>query len=103
MALYQTEPVDEKIKPVTLKVAFESADGTVLSDEFRHTFDSKEAYDTNREVRFPLTFKKDVSAYNNRTIRLVARKILPGSSETPIYKQLDVKLALSIFNDFDDF
>ena len=103
VSLYQSEPASEKTRPVTLKVAFESSDGTVLSDEFRHTFDSKEQYDTNREVKFTLTFKKDVERYNNRTIRLVARKILPGSSETPLYKEMEVKLALSIFNDFDEF
>lgn len=103
VALYQKEPVDEKTKPRTLKVAFESSDGTLLSDEFRHTFDSKEQYATNREEKFTLTFKKDVSAYNNQTIKLVAREILPDSTETPLYKQLDVKLTLSIFNDFDEF
>lgn len=103
LSLYQSEPASEKSKPVTLKIAFESAGGTVLSDELKHTFDSKEQYDTNREVKFTLTFKKDVEHYNNQTIALVARKILPQSSETPVYKQMDVKLALSIFNDFDEF
>jgi uncharacterized protein (TIGR02687 family) len=100
--LYQSDIADEKTKPVTLRVAFESPDGQQLSDSITHTFDSQEQYDTNRETRFTLTFKKDIDAYNNKTIRLVARKILPQSSETPVYKQIDVKLALSIFNDFDD-
>ena len=102
VSLYQSEPVSEKVKPITLKVAFESEDGKVLSNEFRHTFDSQEQYDTNREIRCKLTFKKDVEHYNNQMIKLVARKILPQSSETPLYKELDVKLSLSIYNDFDD-
>lgn len=102
ISLYQTEPVNEKTKPITLKIAFESSDGTVLSDELKHTFDSKEHYDTNRESKFTLTFKKNVDSYNNQTIKLVARKILPNSSETPLYKEVSAKLALSFFNDFDD-
>jgi hypothetical protein len=35
-------------------------------------------------------------------IKLVMRKVLPQSNETPIYKTMDVKLVLSFFNDFDD-
>ena len=102
VSLYQSEVVDDKTKPVTLKVSFESRDGVLLSDEFKHTFDSQEQYDSNRETRFRLTFKQDIDAYNNQTIQLVTRKVLSNSSETPMYKKLDVKLALSIFNDFDD-
>ncbi len=102
VSLYQSEIVDEKTKPVTLKISFESSTGVRLSDEFKHTFDSVEQYDTNRETRFRLTFKQDINDYNNQTIKLVTRKVLPESSETPIYKELDVKLTLSFFNDFDD-
>ena len=102
VSLYQSGIVDEKTKAITLRISFESSDGVGLSDEFRHTFDSTEQYDTNRETRLRLTFRQDINAYNNQTIRLVTRKVLPHSSETPIYKVLDVRLALSFFNDFDD-
>lgn len=102
VALYQSEVVDDKTKPITLKVSFESTKGVTLSDEFKHTFDSIEQYDTNRETRFKLTFKQDINEYNNQIIKLVTRKVLDGSTETPIYKELEVKLSLSFFNDFDD-
>lgn len=102
VALYQSEIVDEKTQPITLKISFESINGVTLSDELKHTFDSTEQYDTNRESRFRLTFKQDINEYNNQTIKLVTKKVLDGSSETPIYKELEVKLALSFFNEFDD-
>ena len=102
VALYQSEIVDEKTKPITLKIAFESNDGTILSDEFKHTFDSTQEYDTNRETRFKLTFKQDINEYNNQTIKLVTKKIIANSTETPLYKEYEVKLVLSFFNDFDD-
>ena len=74
----------------------------ILSDEIKHTFNSTEQYDTNRETRFKMTFKQNINEYNNQNIKLVAKKVLSGSSETPIYKELEVKLALSFFNDFEE-
>jgi len=102
ISLYQSEIVDDKTKPITLKISFQSADGVLLSDEFKHTFNSTEQYDTNRETRFKMTFKQNINEYNNQNIKLVTKKVLDGSSETPIYKEFEVKLALSFFNDFDD-
>lgn len=102
ISLYQSEIVDEKTKSITLKISFESSNGVMLSDEIKHTFDSTQQYDTNRETRFKITFKQDINDYNNQTIKLVTKKVLDGSSETPVYKELEVKLALSFFNVFDD-
>ncbi|WP_434581468.1 BREX-1 system phosphatase PglZ type A [Sulfurimonas sp. NW15] len=102
VSLFQSEIADDKTKPVTLKIAFESAEGVLLSDEIKHTFNSTEQYDTNRETKFKMTFRQNINEYNNQTIRLVTKKVLDGSSETPIYKEIKVKLALSFFNDFDD-
>jgi len=102
ISLFQSEVVDEKTKPLTLKISFQSVDGVLLSDEFKHTFNSTEQYDTNRETRFKMTFKQNINDYNNQNIKLVAKKVLDGSSETPIYKELEVKLALSFFNGFED-
>ena len=102
VSLYQSEIADDKTKPITLKISFQSADGVLLSDEFKHTFNSTEQYDTNRETKFKMTFKQNINDYNNQNIKLVTQKVLDGSSETPIYKEFEVKLALSFFNDFDD-
>ena len=102
ISLYQSEIVDEKTQPITLKIAFESIDEKVLSDEIKYTFDSNEQYDTNRETRLKLTFKQDVNEYNNKTIKLVARRVIDGSTETPLYKELETKLQLTFFSDFDN-
>lgn len=102
VSLYQSDKLSGKMKPLTLKIGFESVDGKLLSDQVTHTFDSDDSYDTNRECRFKLTFKQDINAYNNQTIKLVAKKMIEGSSETPVYKTLETKLALSFFNDFDN-
>jgi len=102
ISLYQSEIVDDKTKPITLKIVFQSADGVILSDEFKHTFNSTDKYDRNRETKFKMSFKQNINEYNNQNIKLVLKKVLDGSRETPIYKDCEVKLALSFFNDFDD-
>jgi len=102
ISFYQSEVVDVKTKPITLKISFQSSSGVILSDEIKHTFDSSQQYDTNRQIKFKLTFKQNINEYNNQNIKLVVKKVLDGSSETPIYKELEVKLVLSFFNDFDD-
>lgn len=102
VSLYQTDLMSEQIKPLTLKVGFESIDGKALSDSATYTFASDDSYETNREKRFKLTFKQDINAFNNKTIKLVTRRVLEGSSESPLYKELETKLVLSFFNDFDD-
>ncbi|CAA6822533.1 MAG: TIGR02687 family protein [uncultured Sulfurovum sp.] len=102
VSLYQSEIVDDKTKPITLKILFESADGVILSDEFKHSFNSTEQYNQNREEKFDITFKQNINEYNNQNIKLVTKTVLDDSNETPIYKEFEVKLALSFFNDFDD-
>jgi hypothetical protein len=102
VSLYQSEIVDDKTKPITLKISFVSSDDVLLSDEVKYTFNSTEKYDTNRETRFKMTFKQNINEYNNQNIKLVTKKVLNGSSETPIYKEFEVKLALSFFNDFEE-
>lgn len=102
VGLYQSEVLSGKMKPLTLRICFESIDGQILSDQITHRFESTDGYDTNRESRFKFTFKQEIDAYNNKTIKLVARKVIEGSSELPVYKELETRLVLSFFNDFDD-
>ena len=99
VSLYQTEVVSEKVKPLTLSMLFIGEDGQELSDEIRHTFDSKEQYGTNRESKFRFTFKNNVHQYNNKFITFMTKEVLNNSSETPIFKTFEVKLSLSFFDD----
>jgi len=102
VTMYQKEPVSQKVKPVTLKIAFE-LDGEILSDIQTVTFDKSDEYSENREVKIPLTFKGEIKKYNNKTIKLVARKVKENSSIEPIYKEMDVRVSIAFFNEFDEF
>jgi len=55
VTLYQKEPVSEKIRPITFKIAFE-LNGEILSDVQTITFDKSDEYGENRELKIPLTF-----------------------------------------------
>lgn len=102
ITMYQKEPISQKVKPVTLKIAFE-LDGEILSDVQTVTFDKSDEYSENREVKVPLTFKGEIKNYNNKTIKLIARKVKENSTIEPIFKELDVKVSIAFFNEFDEF
>ena len=102
VSLYQSEPVSQKVKPITLKAAFYAKDGTLLSDEHRVTFDSDEEENRNREKKTRFTFRSEINRYNNQQIRLQLKRVLEESSEEPLYSEYEVRLKLSFFNEFDD-
>lgn len=102
VSLYQEQPIDDKIKPITLIVGFFGEDGVELSDKHKVSFDSSDSENRNRERKIKFSFKEIANRYNNGFIKLVMKKELQNSSEEPIYKTYDVKLQLSFFNDFDE-
>ncbi len=103
ISFYQEEIVSEKVKPKTLKMAFYTNDGKLLSNTQSYTFDSSDVHDRNREVKLKFDFKQIAGDYSGENIKLVMKKQIQGSSEEPIYKEYEIKLQLSFTNDFDDF
>jgi len=103
ISFYQEEPIIQKIKPRKLKIAFYAKDDTLLSNSNSFNFNSEDSYDRNREVKLKFDFKQNAHNYSNQDIKLVLKEVIKGSSEEPIYKEYNIKLKLSIVNDFDDF
>ena len=52
---------------------------------------------------FVIYFKENANNYNNETITLQLRRILPNSSEEPVYKEVNVEFKLSHYHEFDEF
>jgi uncharacterized protein (TIGR02687 family) len=100
---YQEEPINQKIKPLKLKMAFYSKDGILISNSQTFNFDSQDEYERNRETKLQFDFKQNASDYSGEDIKLVIKKLIDGSNEEPIYKEYNIKLQLSFANDFDDF
>ena len=103
LSCYQEDIVSQKVKPMRLKIAFYANDGTLLSNSQSFTFDSIDAHDRNREVKLKFDFKQNASDYSGEEIKLVLKQLIEESSEEPLYKEYNIKLQLSFFNDFDDF
>lgn len=100
VSLYQEDPITEKIQPITLKAAFYSKDGELLTQVETVTFDSTGTDSRTRETKLNFLFKQNIEQYNNQTIQLVLKKVLSHSTEEPVYKSVDATLKLSMFNDF---
>ena len=100
LTFYQKEAVNEKIKPVTLKVYFK-LDDEILSDIAQIIFDKTDEYEENREEKVTLTFKNEIKNYNNKEINLVIEKIKENIPYS--YKEIKVKVSIAFFNEFDEW
>ena len=100
LTLYQKEAINEKIKPVILRVYFKLGD-EILSDIAQVVFDKTDEYEENREEKITLTFKNEIKNYNNKDINLVIEKIKENVAIP--YKEMKVKVAISFFNEFDEW
>lgn len=102
VSFYQEEPINDKMLPITLKLAFYALNGELISTTHTVTFDSQEQDSRNREKRLKFDFKQGANAYSNQTITLMMKKVFTNSSEEPVYKEAQTILKLSFFNDFDE-
>ena len=103
LSFYQEEPIVDKVQPLGLKIALFTDNGTLISNYQSYTFDSVESHDRNREVKLKFDLKNNAGDYSGEYIKLVAKKLIEGSDEEPLYKEYKIKLQLSFVNDFDDF
>jgi uncharacterized protein (TIGR02687 family) len=103
ISLYQKEIVSKKIQPITLKVAFFTKNGELLTQSQTLTFDSQQSDSRNREKSIVFYFKENANHHNNETIKLMLKRVLENSSEEPLYKEIETELKLSHFNTFDEF
>jgi uncharacterized protein (TIGR02687 family) len=103
ISFYQEEVVSEKVKARSLKMAFYTKNGKLISNTQSFTFDSEDAHDRNRETKLKFDLKQNAGDYSGENIKLVMKKRIEGSNEEPVYKEYEIKLQLSFINDFDDF
>jgi len=103
ISFYQEEIISDKVKARSLKMAFYTKDGKLISNTQSFTFESMDRHDRNRETKLKFDLKQNAGDYSGETIKLVMKKLIDGSNEEPTYKEYEIKLQLSFINDFDDF
>jgi uncharacterized protein (TIGR02687 family) len=103
IALWQNEPISEKILPRTVLVGFYSDDEQLLSNEEKIIFDISEDDARNREQKIKFTFVKNIDKQSGRQIFLTLTEIESGTSIRKIYKKEPYSVFISFVNDFDEF
>ncbi len=101
VALYQAQPVTDKVQPRTLIAGIYTQAGDLISDNHELTFDLSSDNPRERElqVRFVLTRKADEA--NGQEVILKLEEKHPGTSHYKEYKSLRYLIRRSFTSDFD--
>jgi uncharacterized protein (TIGR02687 family) len=101
VALYQVQPVTDKVQPRILRAGIYTQAGDLISDSHDLTFDLSSDNPRERElqVRFVLTRKADEA--NGQEVILRLEEKHPGTSHYKEYKSLRYLMRRSFTSDFD--
>ena len=101
VALYQAQPVTDKVQPRILRAGIYTQAGDLISDSHDLTFDLTSDNPRERElqVRFVLTRKADEA--NGQEVILRLEEKHPGTSHYKEYKSLRYLMRRSFTSDFD--
>ena len=101
VALYQAQPVTDKVQPRILRAGIYTQAGDLISDSHDLTFDLSSDNPRERElqVRFVLTRKADEA--NGQEVILRLEEKHPGTSHYKEYKSLRYLMRRSFTSDFD--
>jgi uncharacterized protein (TIGR02687 family) len=103
LAFYQDRPIADKVLPRNLRVGVFAKDGTPLSEVRSMTFDAADTDPRHREKSLVLVLSRAVDNYNNQEVEIRLEEIVPGTSQSAVYKSHRVKLQKPFASDFDDF
>ena len=102
ISFFQREPIEEKIKPRTLKIAFYAKDGELLSNIHKITFDKRERDSRDLEYRVQFLFNQKALEYQGQEIYLKMIETIEGTNIEKTYKEEPFTLYISFMNDFDE-
>jgi len=103
-SLFQTEPVEEKIQPRTLRIGIFGADGKPLSEIYTEIFDSSDENARAREKKIKLRLSREADRFNGQKVFLkLEEPAAPGVNQHRTYKSLPLSLNLPFEGDFEDF
>ncbi len=101
VALYQTEPVTEKLQARTLRAGIYTLSKQLISDSHELVFDavSENAREREQQVRFVLT--KAADDVDGQDVVLQLEERVPGTSHFSEYRTIRYLLRRSFTSDFD--
>ncbi len=101
VSLLQKEPVSAKVQPRQILAGIYAQDGTLISDEHRLTFDLTAENAMEREVKLQFILSQRAVEYNNQTVYLKLRELIPNTTKYKDYQSIGYQLKRSITSDFD--
>lgn len=84
---YQIDVATEKVKGVTLRMAFYNADNDMISDSVIMTFDSRNNESVSREQKHTFRFKNIISQLNGQEVVLRMERQVENTSQFVPYKE----------------
>lgn len=101
LTLYQVEPVSEKIRPRELVAGIYAADGTLISDEAKLTFDFRSENPRERELPRKFLLSREADRFNNQDVVLKLRERVGKTRHYQDYASHRFELRRGISTDFD--
>jgi uncharacterized protein (TIGR02687 family) len=101
VVLYQTEPVDDERRALTVRLGIYTEGGMLISDERELTFDYTSTTAREREQRVTLRLSKQADAANNQEVTLRMEQRVEGTFTYTPYRTLPYTLRRSFSSDFD--
>lgn len=104
VSFLQQDLISEQVLPRTIRTGLYAADGELLSDQFKYTFDFSEGTERQREVKHAFHLGAKASGkYKNQRIKLVLEEPIEGTTKWKTYKEYNFSLNISFTSDFDEF
>jgi len=99
--LYQRDPINDKLQPVTLRAGIYSQSGDLISEEKTISFDYSSDNPRDREFQCSLVLSTKAEQANNQQITLKLEKPIPGTNKHQFYKSETYTLRRAFSSDFE--
>lgn len=101
ITLYQTEAINDKLRPRSLRVGIYTASNQLISDEHTVTMDLTSDNAREREIKLPFVLTQEADAANQQEVALKLKEPVEGTNQFREYKQLKYMIRRSFTTDFD--
>lgn len=101
VALYQVEPVSDKVQPRRLRAGIYTQADQLISDQHEIVMDFTSENTREREIKLRFLLSQEADAANNQEVTLRLDELVSGTSHYKNYKSISYTIRRSFASDFD--
>lgn len=101
VTLYQTEAVNDKLRPRVLRAGIYTSAGQLISDSHTVMMDLASENVREREMKLRFVLTQEADSANNQEVSLKLEEPVEGTNQFKEYKQLKYTIRRSFTSDFD--